>query len=92
MILRYTRMNGYFKTAVCLLIGGMDVFLQNSIITRILEGTAFTLNPVNFTCWNDTYINGNIILITCILLSSIFIISGIVINVTRLGKTENKPK
>lgn len=81
VVLRYIKINGFFKTAVCTALLGFYIPIQNPVINMLLEKKPFTLDPVNFNIWKEPYLNGNImmiIIISCMLTALLFTAGGIV--------------
>lgn len=79
--IRYIKINGFFKTAVCLVFGGMYALIQQPVLNVIIDKKPFKLDPINFRIWNETYLNGNIIMIitgTCIFTALLFLAGGII--------------
>ena len=85
LVIRYIRINPFFKTSVLLAVTSTYTFFVNPIINYILEGVKFKLPLVYFAKWsNDDYINGNIsaiILITSMIFALIFISGGIALSI-----------
>lgn len=81
IILRYTKLSGYFKAALCFIAAGLYLGIADSILQVILDGRAFALPPVNLLVWSQQYINGNCLFLTFLLLAAaamLFVIAGIV--------------
>ncbi|MBD8028380.1 helix-turn-helix transcriptional regulator [Ureibacillus sp. Re31] len=80
LIIRYIRWNNFYKAAICLSISGVYFYMFNSFVHMIIDKKEFSMPAINLTVWNNTYINGNVGLITfmsTILLSIVFTIAGI---------------
>lgn len=81
IIIRYIKINGFFKTAVCLVLFGFYALIEQPALNVIIDKKAFKLDPINFKIWNQTYLNGNIMIIilsSCIFFALIFTIGGII--------------
>lgn len=81
VIIRYIKINGLFKTAVCLICFGIYALIQQPALNVIIDKKPFKLDPINFRIWNETYLNGNIMIIitgTCIFTALLFLVGGII--------------
>jgi len=63
LVVRYLKLNGFFKTAVCSAAAGLYMFLSDSIINMIIDKTPFVLSPADLSDWSQANYNGNIQLI-----------------------------
>ncbi|WP_124100842.1 helix-turn-helix domain-containing protein [Ruminococcus sp. Marseille-P6503] len=83
IVIRYLKINGMFKASICLALGGIWAVIQRPLISSILDGKPFRIEPINFADWSSPdYLNANImtsICAVCVLLAVIFAISGAVI-------------
>lgn len=81
LVIRYLPINGLFKTAICLITGGGYNIIVNGFIDLILEQKPFHLPPINFSKWDEVYLDGNIkliCLVICLIFAAIFAIGGVV--------------
>lgn len=81
IVIRYIRINGFFKTAVCLVLFGIYALIEQPALNVIIDKKPFKLDPINFKIWNETYLNGNIMIIimsSCIFAAFLFLIGGII--------------
>lgn len=84
VVIRYVKVNGFFKTAICLFAGGVYTFFINSVLNVIIDHEPFRLQKYNLYNWSQSYINGNIILVItaiCIGMAVLFSIGGIVLGI-----------
>lgn len=81
IVIRYIKINGFFKTAVCLILFGFYALIEQPVVNKIIDKKPFLLDPINFKIWNETYLNGNIMIIimsTCIFAALLFLVGGII--------------
>ena len=80
LIIRYARINGYFKTAGCLGLSAIFTITLNAVISMILGEPYYFGFDFNFKEWNINTVNGNvnaIIFFSFLLTAVIFVIAGI---------------
>ena len=81
LIIRYAKMNGWFKTAGCLVLFGLYGFLTNAVLNALLDKVPFALPSMNISVWNDHTINSNlnwIIFLASLALAVLFAAVGVV--------------
>lgn len=101
-VIRYLRVNNFFKAAICSAGTGVYVFLINSVLHTIIDGAPFSLPHANFNGWTDPAFwanpacastqNANIVFLVmsfCIGLALLFAIGGIVWTLAR-NKADSK--
>ena len=89
IVIRYLKINGLFKSSICLFISAIFTFICNSFLNVIIENKPFELQKVNFSDWSETYISGNINLIVALSLIAIALIlavGGTALEVSRKSK------
>jgi transcriptional regulator with XRE-family HTH domain len=90
LILRYAKMNNFFKTAGCLGLTTAFFYFLNGILNMILENIPFRFElKFDFRNWSQAMINNNvnaIIFFSLLGLSIIFVIVGIVYELRRPRK------
>lgn len=89
LVIRYIKINGLFKTAICLFTSGIYIFFVNSVLNVIIDHESFRMPKYNLSNWTQNYINGNILLLTtiiCVGMAVLFAIGGILLEVKRVGK------
>lgn len=77
--IRYVKVNGLFRTGICLFISGVYVFYVNSIINFIMGDRPFALKAYDLHNWTNHYIDGNLTLLvtlSCFALAIMFCIGG----------------
>lgn len=80
VVIRYIRINGFFKASLCLMACGAYLGLLNSVIAMFVDGVPFRLPAVNLRDWSLPYINGNIYLVcalVCFGMAMVFAFAGI---------------
>lgn len=84
IIIRYIKVNPFFKSGICSLFTGGYVLTINGILLCLTEQTPFKIMPVDLTDWNSAeYISGNVLFITfctLALIGTAFIIGGIIVS------------
>lgn len=86
IIIRYININGLYKTSLCLVFTGIYNLFINSTLNAIIYNSKWTMPKINMSIWNDTYLNGNIGLITFfafLFIAVIFLIGGIYMDLSR---------
>ena len=82
VIIRYLKINAFFKTSLCLFVSGIYTFFADSAIRTFNEHVPFMIPQVNFQNWTDNAVyNANIlflILITFTIIALFFLVGGIV--------------
>lgn len=81
VIIRYIKINTFFKTAACIPFTGLYQFVIENIIDAIIEQRPFVFEAINMSDWSIYFMDGNIkllIFIICIALAFIFAIGGVV--------------
>lgn len=93
LIIRYTKMNGFLKTAACISVLAAFAFLENGVLSAILgEGSMTVGYRFDFHRWNPEYLDQNInmiIFLWLILMSVIFAIAGIIRVFTNKGERDD---
>lgn len=93
IILRYTKINGMFKTSACILMTGIFSYISIGVFRVISDSMPFwSLYSTSLSNWSQEYITGNILLIillSCLVLSSAFAVGGIVISVNKNKITQS---
>ena len=59
----------------------MYALIEQPALNVIIDKKPFKLDPINFKIWNETYLNGNIMIIimsSCIFAAFLFLIGGII--------------
>lgn len=80
LVIRYIKVNSYFKAAICFVISGIFIALCNPVLSVIIDGNPFQPMLFNYTNWSEDFINGNINLLIaaiCIIAAVNFIGKGI---------------
>lgn len=94
LTIRYLKINGFFRTSICMLICNVFLFFINSIIDTIIFDKPFEIMKINLSDWSDKYISGNVnfnVIMTSTVIAIIFIICGIAKEIKLKGKIiENK--
>lgn len=91
IVIRYLKLNNFFKTAICLFISGIYSLFINGLIDMILFDKNFEMINWSFKYWNESTISGNVIVIiisTLFLLGVIFTIGGITLNIKGKSKKQ----
>lgn len=89
LLLRYTKMNSFFKTAACFGLSALFFYFLNVLLSTILDGKAFdVLLPLrfDFRCWSESMINANvnaIIYLAFFLCAFLFLFAGIAADLRR---------
>lgn len=86
LTIRYIKINGLFKTSICMFVIGVYMLIADSVIEVILEGGAFNLPKYNFSNWSTPYLDGNITLLSTIIiivLAVLFCAGGIMLEVKK---------
>lgn len=52
-VIRYLRVNPFFKASICAAGTGIYFFFTNSILHTLIDGAPFTLPPVDLSAWGD---------------------------------------
>lgn len=61
LILRYAKINGFFKAAGCLGLLSLVYYLSNGVYRVVCEGKSMTFGyPFDFTIWNAETVSGNV--------------------------------
>lgn len=89
-VIRYLRINAFFKTAICAVSTGGYLFLMDSVLHTFIDGAPFALPRVNFHDWASPAFantqNANIlflIMAVCVGLGLLFAIGGVVWSLIR---------
>ena len=53
VVIRYLRVNPFFKASICAAGTGVYFFFTNSILHTLIDGAPFTLPPVDLSAWGD---------------------------------------
>ena len=53
VVIRYLRVNPFFKASICAAGTGIYFFFTNSILHTLIDGAPFTLPPVDLSAWGD---------------------------------------
>lgn len=81
LIIRYLRVNEFFKAGISLLFSGIFYPVFNQVSQKIIpHSVKSSILDANLLKWTSNNVNENImviILLTCVILGIIFIISGI---------------
>ena len=75
----YARNELYEELAVRVF--GIYALIEQPALNVIIDKKPFKLDPINFKIWNETYLNGNIMIIimsSCIFAAFLFLIGGII--------------
>lgn len=82
-IIRYTKMNSFFKTAACLGLGSLIFYLSNGVFLAVVDNKPMSFGyPFNFRVWNAATLDGNInmlFLFLLLVLTLAFSIAGIIV-------------
>lgn len=81
LVIRYSRLSVWFRTALCLVVSGFYILTVNSMSDVITDGKAFVLPAMNLGDWSAAYLSGNItavITIVCGAAALLFVWAGIV--------------
>jgi Predicted transcriptional regulators len=95
LIIRYTKMNNFFKTAACLGLSSVLYYLVEDIIAAIIGDTKYNGfgHDFNLSQWNFETVEGNIdILILGILLclTVLFAVAGVVVALRKKDDTHDE--
>lgn len=81
IIIRYLKINAFFKTSLCLFATGVYTFFSDSVLCTLNEHIPLTIPQINFQNWTDNAaLNANIlflILIAFLTAALFFLIGGI---------------
>lgn len=80
LVIRYSKLNAWFRTSICLIVSGLYVLTVSSVSDTITDHKPFVLQATNLADWSNPYINGNIstvILIACTMAALLFACAGI---------------
>lgn len=92
IVIRYGKINVWFRTSICLMISGFYVLTINSVSDAITDQKPFAFQPTNFADWSNYYINGNVstvIMIVCAAVALLFVFVGILrLDREKTGKTK----
>lgn len=72
-VIRYTKLNGYLKTAGCLAIGAVFHYYVQGFLNFILKDGNNSAYQFNFSKWTEDTVNGNVnmIMLLCLLLFAV---------------------
>lgn len=81
LVIRYTKLNHWFKTSICIEIIGIILFLSNAIMTIIIDKrTTNLVYHIDLANWNEQTVNPNTLLLILLISTAaafIFMIMGI---------------
>lgn len=89
LVIRYFPINRLFKGSVCLFASAIYIFFANSLSNYIVYQMPFTVLQWNLSNWNEEYINGNVTILTVLLLvfvALMLLIGGIVLHIRHCSK------
>lgn len=94
LVIRYLRINPFFRAAICAGSTGVYLFLLDSVLHTLLDGVRFALPAVNLVEWGADMPNGNylfLILAACLGLAFLFVVGGVIWSLThREGRRSGK--
>lgn len=79
-VIRYLKIGAWFRTAVCLVVGGLYVLTVNSVSDAITAGQPLVLQATNLSDWSGPYLNGNVsavVMLSCTAAAVLFACAGI---------------
>ncbi|QNM05970.1 helix-turn-helix domain-containing protein [Qiania dongpingensis] len=91
LVIRYTKINGLFKTSICLFLMGIYEFFLNSVMEVVLDHKAFSLPPIRLSDWSFEYQSGNINLVIILAFSGmavLFAVGGIILSIRKQERKE----
>ena len=80
LVIRYIKINAWFRTSVCLVVSGLYILTVNGVSDFITDRRPFALPPTNLGDWSLPYMNGNIvsvITLACLTAAVLFTCGGI---------------
>lgn len=87
VVIRYTKLNGFFKAAISVAVVDAVYYLSTGLIPFIAEGKPLVFGyAFNFANWNNATINGNVNAITLFALAFIaivFAVTGVIIEINK---------
>lgn len=88
VIIRYLKINAFFKTSLCLIAAGIYTFFTDSVLHSFAEHVPLTITPIDFQNWTDNAVyNANIlflVLIGCLAAAFLFLIGGILFSIKKI--------
>lgn len=86
-VLRYLRVNAFYRAAACSMGTAVYIFLINSVMRALIDGAPFELLRMDLGRWNDPYfMNSNLIYVVTAVFAGIgllFLVGGVVWSLTR---------
>lgn len=76
LTIRYARINGLFKTSVCLGATAVWMYCMNAMLSVIIDGQPFRVQGADLTNWQGEIAGTNIIFITVIVLLGLTFVSA----------------
>lgn len=86
LAIRYLKIDGLFRTAVCLVLAGGYTLAANSVIAMIINRVPFQWPLWDLWRWTPDTISGNVVLLTalsCALLALVFTVGGVAATVRK---------
>lgn len=83
-VIRYLRVNGFFKTSLCLAGSAVYLYFMDAMLDMIIYGDKFHVTAPDLSVWTGEYLHSNLILfvnILLLLIAFVFAAMGIVVSV-----------